>query len=106
MKKIIPLLFLLFISNYLIAQESCSDEIVMAVKGKWTKQPDVTMPAGQAQVISRIDKMQQLLQTAFSELKGIEARWYRSMGGYYPAVYNNSVSYELNALFKTYYCNL
>jgi hypothetical protein len=106
MKKITPLFLLLLFANNLFAQEPCNDEIIMAIKGKWVKRPDANMKAGnQAQVISRIDKMQQLLQAAYPEPKGIEAGWYRSMGGYYPSVNNSSTAYELNALFKTYYCN-
>lgn len=106
MKKITPLFFLLLFANTLFAQEPCNDEIIMAVKGKWVKRPDANMKAGnQAQVISRIDKMQQLLQAAYPEPNGIEAAWYRSMGGYYSSVNNSSTAYDLSALFKTYYCN-
>lgn len=106
MKRITPLFFLLLFANTLFAQEPCNDEIIMAVKGKWVKRPDANMKAGnQAQVISRIDKMQQLLQAAYPEPNGIEAAWYRSMGGYYSSVNNSSTAYDLSALFKTYYCN-
>lgn len=109
---------LLFFRNYFIlffllavhiasAQEACSDDIIMAVKGNWKKRPDATMtPGNQAQVTSRIDKMQQLLQAAYPEPKGMEAGWYRSMGGYYSSVDKGSVSYELNAMFYTWYCNI
>jgi hypothetical protein len=80
--------------------------MIMAVKGKWVKHTDANMQTGnQAAITTRIDKMQQLLQTAYPEPKGIEAYWYRSMGGYYAAIAGTSSAYELNALFKTYYCN-
>ena len=107
MKRTFIICFLLSFSvQFVFAQEPCNDEIIMAAKGKWTKRPDANMKAGQAQVISRIDKMQQLLQAAYPEPKGIEALWYRSMGGYYSSIDKSSTSYELNALFKTYYCNI
>jgi hypothetical protein len=106
MKKIIPIFFLLLFANNLFAQDPCTDEIIMAIKGKWARRPDANMKAGnQAQVISRIDKMQQLLQAAYPEPMGIEAAWYRSMGGYNSSVSSTADSYVLNALFKTYYCN-
>lgn len=107
MKKTFIILFLFSLSmQFVLAQETCNDETIMAVKGKWVKRPDATMKAGnQAQITSRIDKMQQLLQAAYPEPKGIEAAWYRSMGGYNSSVSSNAESYVLNALFKTYYCN-
>ncbi len=106
MKQITPLFFLLLFANNLFAQEPCHDDIIMAVKGKWIKRSDANMKAGnQAQVISRIDKMQQLLQAAYPEPMGIEAGWYRSMGGNNSSVSSTAESYVLNALFKTYYCN-
>ncbi len=107
MKKNISLFFLLLFVNVLFAQDPCNDDVIMAVKGKWIKRPDATMNAGnQAQITSRVDKIQQLLQAAYPEPRGIEAKWSRSMGGYYPAINKNSVSYELNAMFFTWYCNI
>ncbi len=107
MKKIFIIFFLFSFSvQFVVAQETCNDEMIMAVKGKWAKRPDATMKAGnQVQITSRIDKMQQLLQAAYPEPKGIEAAWYRSMGGYNSSVNSNAESYVLNGLFKTYYCN-
>ncbi len=106
MKRITQLFFLLLIANKFFAQEPCNDETIMAVKGKWIKRPDATMKAGnQSLITSRIDKMQQLLQAAYPEPKGIEAAWYRSMGGYNSSLKSNVESYVLNASFKTYYCN-
>ncbi len=106
MKKITSFFFLLLFANNFFAQEPCSDEIIMAVKGKWVKHADANMKSGnQSQIINRIDKMQKLLQAAYPEPKGVEAAWYRSMGGYNWSVNNNVDSYVLNALFKAYYCN-
>lgn len=100
------LILLLLLSNVLFAQQPCNDESIMAIKGKWTKRADANMkPGNQSQIISRIDKMQRLLQEAFPEPIGMEAGWYRSMGGYYSSVSNSSAAYDLNASFKTYYCN-
>ena len=105
-KNIICLPVLLLLVNVVIAQQPCNDEIIIAIKGKWAKHPDANMKAGnQVQITSRIDKMQQLLQAAYPEPKGIEAAWYRSMGGYNSSVSSTAESYVLDALFKTYYCN-
>jgi hypothetical protein len=106
MKHIIPLFFQLLFATNLFAQEPCNEEIIMAIKGKWAKRPDATMKAGnQIQITGRLDKMQHLLQSAYPDPKGIEAAWYRSMGGYNSSVSSNADSYVLNALFNTYYCN-
>ena len=107
MKYLFQLIVILFFVNNSFAQEQCNDDIIMAVKGKWSKRSDANMKAGnQSQLISRIDKMQQLLQTAYPEPKGIEAAWYRSMGGYYSSIDKNSVAYDLNTMFFTWYCNI
>jgi len=88
------------------SQDPCNDELIMSVKGKWIKRPDANMKAGnQAQIISRLDKMQQLLQAAYPQPMGIEAGWYRSMEGHNSSINNNATSYVLDALFKAYYCN-
>ncbi len=101
-----PVFIFFIFFNQLFAQEPCNEEIIMAIKGKWAKRPDASMNAGNLpQVISRIDKMQKLLQAAYPEPIGIEAAWYRSTGGYNSSVSSNAESYVLNALFKTYYCN-
>ena len=107
MKYLFQLIVILLFAGNSFAQQQCSDDIIMAVKGKWTKRSDANMQAGkQSQLISRIDKMQQLVQAAYPEPKGIEAAWYRSMGGYYSSINKNSVAYDLNAMFYTWYCNI
>ena len=78
----------------------------MHVKGKWVKRPDNNMKAANLPLINqRIDKMQQLLQQAYPELNGMEARWYRTMGGYHSAFNKNITEYELISRFFTWYCN-
>lgn len=107
MKYLFQIIVLLYFTNNSYAQEQCNDEIIMAVKGKWAKRPDATMQANnQAQVVSRIDKMQQIVQAAYPEPKGTEANWYRSMGGYYSSLDKNLVAYNLNTMFYTWYCNI
>ena len=101
-----PVFIFFIFFNQLFAQEPCNEDIIMAIKGKWAKRPDASMNASNLpQVISRIDKMQKLLQAAYPEPIGIEAGWYRSAGGYNSSVNTFAESYELEALFKTYYCN-
>ncbi len=101
------LFFLLFslMHHSSFAQPPCNDDIIMNIKGKWVKRPDANMKAGnQAQVTSRIDKMQKLLQAAYPEPKGIEAEWYRSISGN-AEVKAGPVPFALNALFLAYFCN-
>ena len=91
-----------------LAQEqlTCNDELIMAQQGKWAKRPDANMKAANlAQITARIDKMQQLVQAAYAAPKGGDAGWYRSMGGYYSPAAKGMDAYELNVLFKAYYCN-
>ncbi len=107
MKKFTLLFLPVLFANNLFSQATCNDEIIMAVKGNWTKRPDANMKGTQTtQIISRIDKIQQLLQAAYPEPRGIVAKWYRSMGGHYSSIDKNSVSYELNSMFYTWYCNI
>jgi len=107
MKKFTLLFLPVLFANNLFSQATCNDEIIMAVKGNWTKRPDANMKGTQTtQIISRIDKIQQLLQAAYPEPKGIEAKWYRSMGGHYPSLNKTSFAYDLNAMFFTWYCNI
>lgn len=100
MKKLLQLVLLLLPANYLIAQQPCNDDIIMNIKGGWTKRSDFHIDP---RVISRIDKMQQLLQTAYPQPKGMEAKWYR-WGPEYPEK-KGPVSFELCTKFFSYYCN-
>jgi hypothetical protein len=79
--------------------------MIMNVKGKWVKTNDANMkPAHQAQAIIRIDKMQKILHSAYPDLKGMEAKWYRSMIKN-PLIQNGPISYQLTSPFFYYYCN-
>lgn len=106
-KYLIPLLFLnCSLTCQLLSQQPCNDDIIMNKKGAWknVSQAGYMKAGNQTQVISRIDKMQKLLQTAYPEPKGIEANWYRSMNNN-PLIANGSIPYQLNSLFLAYYCN-
>jgi hypothetical protein len=103
--------FFLLLQHYAFAQQPCNDEAIMNTKGSWKKLsdanifPDQSFPKNQfAQVNSRIDKMQQLLQLAYPEPKGMEASWYHNITGN-AAVKGGPVPYELDAAFHTYFCN-
>jgi len=76
----------------------------MNTKGAWKKTSDANMNAGnQSPVISRIDKMQKVLQAAYSDPRGIAARCHRGMVND-PLVSNGPTPYQLNAMFLIYYC--
>lgn len=92
-------------TSFAFAQPLCNDDIIMEIKGKWSKRPDAMDGSNQVQLISRMDKMQQLLQSAYPEPKGIEAGWYRSVGSSHSLITPKVNAFGLNALFKVYYCN-
>ena len=106
MKRTSILCFLISLSlQNVFAQQPCNDEVIMNTKGAWKKTSDANMKAiNQAQIVSRIDKMQKLLQAAYPQPKGLEAKWYRSMVND-PLVPNGPIPYQLNSLFLTYFCN-
>ena len=92
-------------------QQPCNDEVIMNTKGSWKKVsdanpfPDQSFPKNQyPQVISRIDKMQKLLQAAYPQPNGMEAGWYHSISGN-AAVKTGPVPYALDALFLAYHCS-
>ncbi len=86
------------------AQQTCSINDLLSKKGAWKKTGDANMKAGnQSQAISRIDKMQKILQAAYPDPHGMEAIWYRTMVNQ-PLVPNGANPYQLAALFKLYYC--
>ena len=93
---------LLFPVNDLFAQP-CNAETIISTKGSWTKTRDYLNAGNQSQIISRIDKMQKVLQAAYADPRGIEVRWYRNMVND-PLVINGSTPYQLNAMFQIYYC--
>ena len=98
-------LSLQLLTTTIIAQQPCSEDVLMNTKGTWKRASDANMKAGnQSQAISRIDKMQKILLAAYPEPKGIEAKWYRTMVND-PLIINGPIPYQFNALFLTYYCN-
>lgn len=102
MRKITSFCFILIIAQNLFAQEPCNDEIIMAIKGKWTKKY-INNETG-AQPILRIEKMLKILQAANPEPKGMEVKFgYTTTGN--PLVQNGPVQYEMTSGFFTYYCN-
>ena len=100
MKKIIQLSFILFFAKTSFAQQPCNDDVIMNIKGGWKKSTDFHIDP---RVISRIDKIQQLLQATVPQPKGMEAKWYRS-GPEYPEK-KGPVYFEMRAKFFSYYCD-
>ena len=105
LKKILLLLYCIISMLYSFSQQTlCNDEIIINTKGSWKKHSDANMnAANQSQVISRIDKMQKILQAAYTNPRGIEARWYRTMIND-PLIINGPLPYQLNVMFQIYYC--
>ena len=88
------------------AQQGCNDELIMKARGGWKKGADGNMRPGPeaAQAIIRIDRFSQLLQAAYPEPKGIQARWYRELSDK-PSGAGDPMPYQLIAMFLTYDCN-
>src|SRR5437868_6607730 len=106
MKKIILILHCILFMCCSFAQQTCNDDVLMSIKGNWKKRGDANMGTGkdESQIISRIDAIGKLLQSAYPQPKGIEAGWYRSMGGH-PLIKNGPLTYQLNSLYMPWYCN-
>jgi len=107
MKNLLLFVFLFsFFTNPGFAQADCNDEVIMNVKGSWKKRSDANMKAdkNQAQIISRIDAISKLFQTAYPDPKGMEAGWYRTMGGYSLVGYGPT-PYGFSSLYLAWYCN-
>lgn len=111
MKKIILIFSFTLSLLFSFTQQPCNDEVIMNTKGSWKKLndanafPDPDFPKNQfPQANTRIDKMQNLLQAAYPDPKGMEAGWYRSISGQ-PAVKAGPFPYALQSLFLAYHCS-
>ncbi|MFI5156133.1 MAG: hypothetical protein ACHQEM_08100 [Chitinophagales bacterium] len=108
MKIIERLLYLLFIcpSGQILAQDGCSNELIMQVNGSWKKISDANLKwtRDQTAILSRIDQISVFFKDAYPQPKGIEASWYRTMTGY-PLTENGPIPYDFNSLYKAWYCN-
>jgi len=106
MYKILLFIFLFHFAENVSAQEACTVESVMAVKGNWKKVPDANMrySKDQTAIISRIDHISELFKSAYPEPRGMEAAWYRTMDNE-SLISNGPVPYNFNSLYKAWYCN-
>jgi len=95
---------LLFVTHTTTAQQACDDQTLLNIKGSWKKRTDANMGNNQAQAANHIDAISKLFQTAYSEPKGMEAAWYRTMGGD-PLINNGPVPYQFNSLYLGWYCD-
>ena len=98
------LLTLLLSTNITEAQQACDDQTLMNIKGSWKKRADAGMSNNQVQIVSHIDAISNLFRTAYPEPKGMEAGWYRTMGGD-PIINNGPVPYNFNSLYLGWYCD-
>lgn len=106
MRNLLQLIVIILFVNTTFAQPPCNDDVIMNVKGSWKKRSDANMKAdkNQAQIISRVDAISKMFQTSYTDLKGMEAGWYRTMEGN-PVINNGPTSYQFNSLFVAWYCN-
>ena len=95
---------LLFVTPTTTAQQACDDQTLLNIKGGWKKKSDANMVNNQAQAVNHIDAISKLFQTAYPELKGMEAGWYRTMNGD-PLINNGPVPYQYNSLYLGWYCD-
>jgi hypothetical protein len=87
------------------AQEDCGDQAVMSVKGGWKKRADANMryDKNQAHIDHCLDSISKIFQWAVSDLRGVEAAWYRSMSD--PVVPGGPAAYNFNSMYLPWYCN-
>jgi hypothetical protein len=105
MKQI--LLFLVIsLPNIYAAAQSCNEDSVLAISGKWKKSKDANMRPNKnmAQITSRIDKISKMFQEAYPIPRGAEAEWYRTMQEF-PLAEGAPIAYDFNSLYKYWYCN-
>ena len=91
-------------TNIAVAQQSCDDQTLMNIKGSWKKRTDANMANNQVQAVSHIDAISNLFKMAYPEPNGMEAGWYRTMGGN-PVISNGPIPYQFNSLYLGWYCD-
>jgi hypothetical protein len=105
-------LFLIFFSvaelavmEFAFAQEDCSDQAIMAVKGSWKKRADANMryDKNQTHIDHCLDSIGKIFQSSFSDLRGVEAAWYRAMSD--PVIPGGPAAYIFNSMYLPWYCN-
>ncbi len=105
-KNIILFLIIILFANIVEAQEPCNADVIANIKGSWKKRSDANIKAdkNQAQIFGRLDAISKIFQTAYPAPGGIEAGWYRTMGGD-PLINNGPTPYQFNSLYLGWYCN-
>jgi hypothetical protein len=106
-REIICLILSLVFSFEISAQQPCNPNDVAGTKGVWKKSSDANINESipeYPQIKKRSDAVFALFQSAIPEPKGMEARWYRSMGGG-PLVKNGPIPFQVNCLYLDYYCD-
>ena len=105
MKILSQLLFIVFFANNLFAQGHCNEDTLMAIKGQWVHSSGYNANKAKSQEpIKRLDKMVQLLQSAY-EPRGTEGKFWFSEGKDERLIKNGPLTYDLSADFMEYFCN-
>jgi hypothetical protein len=106
MRHLFSTLLPLVLAGHLMGQGDCSDAAIMAMKGGWKKHPDANMryDKNQARINRCLDSISKLFQSSLSDLRGIDATWYRTMSD--PMVPGGPPGFNFNSLYKPWYCNI
>jgi hypothetical protein len=107
MRRLLFIIATCLLALIAMGQDPCSDEVIMNMKGNWTKRSsDVGTMAdkNQFQVNARIDFISKLFQQAYPEAKGIQPGWYR-VRGTDPTKNSGPISYSFSSLYFPWYCN-
>ncbi len=92
-------------SAALPAAGQCNDDTLMAITGKWTKSTAYNADKAKSpEATKRMDKMMQLLQSAYTP-QGTEGKYWFSEGKDVSLGVNGPQTYELTADFMEYYCD-
>ncbi|HVU54222.1 MAG TPA: hypothetical protein VHD83_04165 [Puia sp.] len=106
MRKLIFFLIWLFFADDMSGQEVCDDAAIMSKTGSWKQHSDANMQGGKdmTAVNHCLDRISQLFQSAYPDLKGMEATWHRGMSD--PLFAGAPTAYEYISEYKAWYCNV
>ncbi len=105
MKYCVLIFIIALFANTLIVHAQCSNDSLMAIKGKWVKNTGSNSnKAKSPETIKRMDQMLQLLQSAYIP-KGTEGKYWYNEQTDRSLRKNIPLTYDLTADFMEYYCN-
>jgi len=110
-KHLIELIIITSLSVPVHSQPCAINHDLMSVTGIWKKVDDFTEPGKnckaemKAEIYKRLDGIQHIIQSAYSQPKGSEVRWKRNIMGH-PLGRSNCATYSLGVMMFENYCDV